>query len=268
MKSIIFTLLLVATSLVALAQCTPLSSTVNSGLSYANNEVPCFEKDSFGSYTVYFKNFGDNVEAVGTTVNIDSIIVDSVGGLPCGVTWTTNKAAQGHKFVREELGCFQVSGTPTDGEGVYEGVLYIIAYVNNQPNPLPRQPSTLFQNTRIVVKVVLDGASCATETDTVLSTCSTPFTGINSVTSNVSAFGNNPNPFSSFTNIQFTAQNSAVYTLKVVNMLGAVVYTEQVAAEPGNNIIRMERNNLPAGVYVYSISNGTHSINNRMVVAQ
>jgi hypothetical protein len=103
----------------------------------------------------------------------------------------------------------------------------------------------------------------------VQNTCETgPSTSINEVAANLGGFGNHPNPFNSFTNIEFTAKNNAVYTLKVVNMLGAVVYAEQVVAQPGRNTIRMERGNLPAGVYVYSIGNGAHSINSRMVVGQ
>ncbi|CAN5139531.1 hypothetical protein BH09BAC1_BH09BAC1_06960 [soil metagenome] len=268
MKSVIFTLLFAATSLIASAQCTPDQTMQTSGLAYEGGVVPCFAADAHHGRTIFFKNF-DEVSVANNTVNVDSIKIDSIAGLPCGVSWTTNKAAQGHLFKKNEIGCFRLSGISNDGPGVYKTEMYVIAWADNNPQALPgKYPASLLNNTRIIVKVVATGTDCSAVVDTVESTCASTWTGINSVASNLAAISNNPNPFSSFTNIEFTALKSAVYTLKVVNMLGAVVYTEQVVAEPGQNNIRMERSSLPAGVYVYSISNGVHSINNRMVVAQ
>ncbi len=267
MKSLIFTLAFAFTGLLASAQCTPDLTMVDSGLAYENGETPCFTENVFTGKTIFFKNF-DEVTVAGVTVNVDSIRVDSIAGLPCGVSWTTNKAAQGNIFATNEIGCFQLSGTSTDGEGVYKTEMYITPWVNGGATPFPQQPASLLNNTRIIVKVVATGTSCTAVTDTVASSCYTYYTSVNDVASNLSKFNNQPNPFSNFTNIIFTAKENAVYTVKVVNMLGAVVYQEQVSAEPGVNAIRMERNGLPAGVYVYSITNGTHSVSKRMMIAE
>ncbi len=269
MKSAIFTLAFVAAGLVASAQCTPDQTITTPGLHPEGGQVTCFTENTFNGRTIFFKNFDEVEVNLGATItaDVDSIKIMSIEGLPCGVSWTTNKAAQGHVFVKNESGCFRLSGTPTDGEGVYKTEMYVTAWINGG-NEVANQPASILDNTRIIVKVVGSGSDCSAVTDTVASTCNTAWTGINPVASNVTAFGNTPNPFNSFTTISFTAKNSAVYTLNVVNMLGAVVYTEQVVAEVGQNSVRLDRNNLPAGVYVYSISNGGHSINNRMVVAQ
>lgn len=262
MKSLIFTLALVLTGLVASAQCSP-TTLANPGIYPAGDTAHCFLRGEVDSAVVYFKNF-DQVTLGPITADVDSIRIDSINGLPCGLAWTTNNAANNNIFVKNEEGCFLIYGTSEGEEGVFKTNVVVTAWIVGGPPQGVQQPASAI-GLGLSVKSINAGSSCSAVTDTV--TACLPVS-INEVAANLTAFSCQPNPFNSYTNIKFTAKDNAVYTLKVVNMLGAVVYQEQVSAEPGVNNIRMERNDLPAGVYVYSISNGTHSINNRMMIAE
>lgn len=262
MKSAIFTLAFVAASLFASAQCTP-TTLANPGLFPEGDSAVCFVNGEAKSATVYFKNF-EQVTLGPITADVDSIRFDDIVGLPAGITWTTNNAANGNIFVKNEEGCIQLSGTSSCiNEGVYKlDSILVTAWINGLTQGVQQPASAI--GLYMVVKTVNAGTDCSTVTDTIAG-CTV---GLNEVANNVGRISSFPNPFNDYTNISFNANNSAVYTLNVVNMLGAVVYTEQVVAEPGQNNIRVERGNLPAGVYVYSISNGSHSVNNRMVIGQ
>ncbi len=261
MKSIIFTLALALVGVVASAQCTSVALT-DPGAFPAGDTSHCFVRGVADSALVYFKNF-EQVVVGPITADIDSIRLDSIAGLPCGLNWTTNKAAQNNVFAKNEVGCFLIYGTSSGDEGVFKTDMIITAWIVGGPPAGIQQPASAI-GIYLNMKSINAGSVCSAVTDTVTG-CTV---GINEVAANLGAFRNQPNPFNAYTSIEFTAQKSAAYTLKVVNMLGAVVYTEQILAEPGINNIRFERNSLPAGVYVYSISNGTASVNNRMMVAE
>ncbi len=262
MKSLIFTLALALTSLVASAQCSSISLPAG-GVYPEGDTAHCFVRGVDDSAVVHFKNF-EQVTFGAITADIDSIRIDSINGLPCGLSWTTNKELSGNRFVKNEEGCFLIYGTSTGDEGVFKTEIIVTAWIVGGPPAGIQQPASVI-GLQFSVKSINEGTACSSVTDT-LTSCSV--VSINEVAANLTSFRNQPNPFNSFTNIEFTAKDNAVYTMKVVNMLGAVVYQEQISAEPGVNTIRVERNNLPAGVYVYSISNGKHSLNNRMMIAE
>lgn len=262
MKSLIFTLTLVLAGLVASAQCTP--TTLPSGGIYPEGDTAhCFVRGVADSAVVFFKNF-ETVTVGPITADVDSIRIDSINGLPCGLSWTTSNAGNDNIFVKNEEGCFLIYGTSEGMEGVFKTNVIVTAWIVGGPPAGIQQPASAI-GLSLSVKSIEAGSSCSAVTDTV-TTCMP--VSINEVSANLTSFSAQPNPFNSYTNISFTAKENAVYTMQVVNMLGAVVYQEQVSAEPGVNNIRMERNNLPAGVYVYSISNGNYSINNRMMIAE
>lgn len=79
---------------------------------------------------------------------------------------------------------------------------------------------------------------------------------------------NAPNPFSEKTEIRFNSPSVNVVDFKVYNLVGAVVYTESVKAEKGENTITLKANAFAPGVYMYSVKNGAETITKRMVVTQ
>ena len=99
-----------------------LDSTVG-GYYPAPNHLPHIVRDSAYSQTVQGKietGFSQNVTvpvlgALNVTVTVDSVRLDSILGLPAGITWTksSNTVAGGG------LGCVLFSGSTTDSAGVY-----------------------------------------------------------------------------------------------------------------------------------------------------
>ncbi len=81
------------------------------------------------------------------------------------------------------------------------------------------------------------------------------FNGIsNPVGINETAFGNvetviYPNPVKDVLFVDYTFENAATFSVQLVNVLGQVVYSEQISAVAGVNNIRISVNNLSAGVY-------------------
>jgi hypothetical protein len=90
----------------------------------------------------------------------------------------------------------------------------------------------------------------------------------------VEEFGNNgfniiqnqPNPFSSETSIGcYTAKPGSV-SLKVVDMLGSLVYTERMNTRTGENYFNFTGLNLSNGVYFYSVMNSQKQVITRKMV--
>ena len=79
---------------------------------------------------------------------------------------------------------------------------------------------------------------------------------------------NSPNPFSEYTQIEFTNPAPGFVEFKVVNLLGKEVFQRVVESEAGRNSIRFEADDFLPGVYIYSLSNGSQTITRRMVISK
>lgn len=78
---------------------------------------------------------------------------------------------------------------------------------------------------------------------------------------------NFPNPFSGNSEVLIYISNPSDLTLTVTNILGKVVKTEIHAnMEAGNHLLPLDGSNLPAGIYHYTISSGSHSVTRSMMV--
>ena len=79
-------------------------------------------------------------------------------------------------------------------------------------------------------------------------------------------YQNYPNPFNSNTEISFNSPNILPAYLVVRNELGQQVYAQKLQAVQGTNTVDFSRNNLPQGMYFYSIQTGDNIITRRMVI--
>jgi hypothetical protein len=77
---------------------------------------------------------------------------------------------------------------------------------------------------------------------------------------------NNPNPFIKKTNIRYFTKAPVSVNLTVVNLMGTVVYSEQMIAHTGENIFDFTGEELNSGVYFYSISNENRRITIKKMV--
>jgi hypothetical protein len=78
---------------------------------------------------------------------------------------------------------------------------------------------------------------------------------------------NNPNPFTDKTFISFYATEKSAVTIQVYNMIGETVSTEVISPSKGLNRKEFNAANLPAGVYMYSVSQDNKIKVGRMVLS-
>jgi len=78
---------------------------------------------------------------------------------------------------------------------------------------------------------------------------------------------NFPNPFSNETNVTVYLTEMTDVTLTVTNLLGQTVISQNLGVfTAGNSTITIDANGLSSGVYTYTLSTGTYSVGNKMIV--
>jgi hypothetical protein len=80
---------------------------------------------------------------------------------------------------------------------------------------------------------------------------------------NVTAF---PNPLNNKSIITFTSSLEQTVYFEVKNVLGKSVYKLKFLANSGSNEISFLKDNLTAGMYVYSIQSDTEIVSKRLVI--
>ncbi|MDX2002311.1 MAG: CUB domain-containing protein [Chitinophagales bacterium] len=107
--------------------CTPNANVSSPGIYPPSDSIPCIVQNQSYNTTLTFKNYTTTTVS-GLTVTIDSIRIDSIVNIPCGISWTTNKTPR-NVYASGELGCIQLSGTTTDAVGQYKLSIYVTAWV-------------------------------------------------------------------------------------------------------------------------------------------
>jgi len=78
---------------------------------------------------------------------------------------------------------------------------------------------------------------------------------------------NYPNPFNGKTNLSFEVPNSTYVSLKVYNLLGTEIIELAGKEYPqGKHIVEFNSENLPKGIYIYTIKAGKFSASQKMIV--
>ena len=75
-----------------------------------------------------------------------------------------------------------------------------------------------------------------------------------------------PNPASSNVNIAISSTESGNATLAVFNLMGQMVYSENVALAEGNNLVKVSVSDLNAGVYMINIKTSKGTSTQKLVV--
>jgi hypothetical protein len=78
--------------------------------------------------------------------------------------------------------------------------------------------------------------------------------------------GNSPNPFTGNTTISFQANNTTNYDLKIMNAMGAVVYSEKVKSQSGMNYVNINGSQFSAGMYMIVLSDDKNRLTQKMLV--
>lgn len=242
MKKLLLLIPFLVASLYASAQCVPDTSIHEVGMH--PNYFPDGKATEAYSQVFQFKFPADTtVDPIGT-IAIDSVIVDSVGGLPSGYGYQCSSPRC--SYAGGANGCVTVSGT-TNTPGDYDVVIRLIAYGTFAGQPIPGAYTDTFA-------LHIDSADISG----VKSRSQLPL--------NFSVMQNVPNPFSSSTEISFTMPQAQNVTFKVYDVLGKQVSLRTISAVKGKNTITVDREGMNAGMYFYSIQAGSQVITKRMSV--
>jgi hypothetical protein len=75
-----------------------------------------------------------------------------------------------------------------------------------------------------------------------------------------------PNPANNATRINVALSANETATLRLVNMVGEQVLVKSIQGKRGDNIVTLDVNDLPAGIYLYSVEAGTYKTTRKLVV--
>jgi hypothetical protein len=180
-----------------------------------------------------------------TTVPIDSVVIESVTGLPPGLSIVSmNENQLNFVFPGGSTSCMLVSGTPTQA-GVYpiqvSGTSYATVFTLTQTQPFD-----------------VDYYSITVLPSTV---------GVEELsTTKFSVKQNSPNPFSNNSTIEYFVPTAGKVGVEVRNILGELVYAENTNAQQGINRHQLSASKFTNGVYFYQINYNNSIITKRFIV--
>jgi hypothetical protein len=181
------------------------------------------------------------------TVSVNYQEVTALDGLPTGLNYVCDPS--NCQWVGGTNGCIKLSGTPTQA-GTFT-VSMSTGYNVSVPQGIPVLGGT-------ALTIPIPGLSWGLNIIGV---------GVDNQDPNALHITQNiPNPFHGTTTIRFTAPKPTKVDLTVTDLAGRVVSTQQFAATVGSNALTYDATALPAGIYLYRLSDGAKSVTSKMVV--
>ncbi len=200
----------------------------------------------------------NTIMVFGTAVGLDSVSIEPTGaitGMPVGLDYACNPP--NCLFVANETGCILLSGTVDNSNAVgdYQMSLSITAFSQLGEVPLTYPESIPDIEGVYFITVVPEGSE----------DCRQPLNVDNTLTNEIQ-ISNNPNPFSSYTEINIESSVNKEITFMVKDLVGNHVRSEKLNLHAGQNIIPFDGSDLPVGMYVYLLSDGNSVISNKMLI--
>lgn len=247
MKKLILPLMFFAGIYTADAQtnCTPDNTITETGM-YPRN-LPDAKAGLAYSEVIQFKFPKDTLNPfTGERINIDSVHITKVEGMPAGFAYKCNKNNR-CSYMGGENGCVVITGNPTASMIKHYTVkVSANAYVKFGATSVP----VAFSDT---VSLNVIGASGF-------------YSAKKSAVNVFEVKQNQPNPFSRSTIIEYYSPNTQPANFKVFDILGHVVYSKELNAVAGENKITFDRNGLKNGIYFYSVQMGNKLITKKMTI--
>ncbi len=181
-----------------------------------------------------------------TIVPIDSVVVDSVSGLPNGFTIVSeNETSLPFYFFGGTSSCMLITGTAAPGdEGIYP--IYVGGDSWGQVAGVPTSQPFVVDYYQIEIVSA---------------------TGINDFSRNEFQVKQNiPNPFNNSSNIEFYLPELNTVSISIYNVLGKITKTETIQAAKGANRYSLNAADFSNGVYFYSLSYSNQTITKRFIV--
>lgn len=172
-----------------------------------------------------------------------SMQILNFAGLPPSISYTCSNA--NCSWAGNEHGCAVFQGTPGTSEvGTYD--VDIVVYGTVSAGILGTLSDTMMFEMHIEVLA-------AQGIDEFLATNSIKL---------------KPNPMSDRATLSFEAYADKDFQLRVINLTGQTVFTQNGKAVRGTNEVAIERNSLPAGMYFYSLEMDENSHVGRFIIGQ
>lgn len=252
-------------------QCSPSGALTKPGLSPSTDSLPPAVNGTAYTTVIQFKNF-DTIRAFGNLLTISTLQIDSINNLPSGLCWATNVA--NNKWNNQEDGCIRINGTTCSDPGVYRIKIKVLADVGlGFAVPYDADQVGLKYYVRTInngdAEVALDTSQTAMFAKpsgySATANCSV---GINDLGNTITSISVVPNPFNNKAVVTFNSDVTGVMTERISNMLGSVVSRRELDVKLGENTSTINRQDLPAGVYFYSLSTGKNLITKRIVISE
>ena len=259
----------VGTFFVANAQCTIEPDSIPTGQLSHPDTLPCVVQNEAYSQIVQFKipstvdpaQLGYGSLPIPVTVTVDSIVVTGASGLPNGITATWNPASG--VFPGGSNGCFLVAGTTGDPAGHYPITLIGTATVMVNASPFFNGDTTVPLSMlsqaganspfNMALDVIEQGQTCR------------PVSGIATLNSFNAIINVFPNPATNVLNVNINTVDRINGSISIFDMLGRVVYTENVDYL---GVINKQINvaNFGKGIYNLQITNNKNAYKTKFVV--
>ncbi len=176
---------------------------------------------------------------LGTTVNIVKIIITDVQNMPPGISYEANAP----EFFPDTAYCVLLSGTPSTA-GIYDLGIMVTAFVDLLGTP-------------VAIDSIID--------DTSVSITIHAGSGLDDPAWEDQFVRCGPNPYWHTTMISLNAPGIGDAELLVYNLLGGIVYREQLRTSPGINSFMFDGGDLRHGTYIYHVSTKSEVYTNRLI---
>jgi hypothetical protein len=174
-------------------------------------------------------------------VPIDKVVLTSLSGLPQGLSYAC--VPSNCEFPGGQTNCAIITGTTNDPVGDYPLNIVVTPHVGGSPVA----PSTL-----TYYKIVVNPPASIQETGG----------RVFSVQQNI------PNPAYGKTRIDYLVPVSGEVQFRLINAIGNEVMFKRLNATSGENFIEINADQLAAGIYFYSITQGSRVMTKKLSVVK
>lgn len=176
----------------------------------------------------------------GISVEIVKLRLDTIINLPPGIIFSSEHT----EFFPDSAYCVSLSGTPTDSGTYYLGIT-VTPFVKLLGSTVELPAMT--DDTSVYIRVEHPSAASLIEDK------------------GFSLIASYPNPFQVSTRVGYNLNTPDEIELVVFNMVGRRIYHERMLGSTGKNYFKFSGEDLPSGIYLYTVVRGKKVLNGKLV---
>lgn len=174
------------------------------------------------------------------SAEIVKLRLDTIINLPPGIVFSSEHT----EFFPDSVYCVSLSGTPTDSGTYYLGIT-VTPYVKLLGSTVELPAMT--DDTSVYIRVEHPSAAGLIEER------------------GFSLIASYPNPFQISTRVGYNLNTPDEIELVVFNMVGRRIYHEKMLGSTGKNYFKFSGEDLPSGMYLYTVVRGKKILNGKLV---